>query len=99
MNKRNLTRESLSKKIYQNLGFSKNFSSNIIDHVFEFLSSELIESKKIKITSFGTFSVLNKKERIGRNPKTKVEAKISNRRVVRFYPSTNVKEKLNKNEQ
>tara|TARA_Y100000590_G_C15454084_1_gene913853 strand:- start:426 stop:719 length:294 start_codon:yes stop_codon:yes gene_type:complete len=95
MNKRNLTRESLSKKIYQNLGFSKNFSSNIIDHVFEFLSSELIESKKIKITSFGTLEILNKKERVGRNPKTKVEAKISARKIIKFKPSEVLKQKIN----
>ena len=99
MSKKNFTRKDLSNKIYKNLGFSKNISSKIIDDFFESLISELEKFNQIKITSFGTFKILNKKERIGRNPKTKVEAKISNRRVVRFYPSTNVKEKLNKNEQ
>ena len=87
MIKKNFTRKDLSKKIYQNIGFSKNFSSKIIDNFFETLISDIIKFNKIKISSFGTFEVLNKKERIGRNPKTKVEAKISSRKVVKFKPS------------
>ena len=56
----------------------------------------LIKFNKIKISSFGTFEVVDKKERIGRNPKTKVEAKIVARKVVKFKPSNTVKEKLNR---
>ena len=98
MLKKNFTRRNLSNKIYQHLGFSKNISSKIIDDFFEILILELIQSNKVKITSFGTFKVINKKERIGRNPKTKVEAKISSRKVVKFKPSVIIKEKLNRNE-
>ena len=98
MVKKNLTRKDLSNKIYQNLGFSKNLSSKIVDNFFETLISGIIKSNKIKISSFGTFSVLNKKERMGRNPKTKVEAKIFSRKVVKFKPSLLLKEKLNRNE-
>jgi len=98
MVKKNFTRKDLSHKIYQNLGFSKNLSSKIIDNFFETLISEIIKSNKIKITSFGVFSVLNKKGRIGRNPKTKVEAKIMARKVVKFKASSLLKAKLNKNE-
>ena len=76
-------------------GFSKKFSSEIIDNFFESLISELITSKKIKITSFGTFEVVNKKERVGRNPKTKIEAKISARKVVKFTPSILIKKRIN----
>ena len=96
MIKKNFTRKDLSNKIYKEIGFSKKFSSEIIDIFFESLVSELIKSKKIKISSFGTFKVVNKKERIGRNPKTKVEAKISSRKVVKFKPSLIFKEKINK---
>ena len=71
MMKKNFTRKDLSNKIYQNLGFSKNYSSTIIDNFFETLIQELIKSHKIKISSFGTFKVINKIERIGRNHKTK----------------------------
>ena len=76
MIKKNFTRKDLFNKIYQNLGFSKNISSKIVDGFFETLISELIKSNNIKISSFGTFKVINKKERVGRNPKTKVETKI-----------------------
>ena len=95
MLKKNFTRKDLSNKIYKNLGFSKNISSKIVDDFFESLISELVKFNQIKITSFGTFKILNKKERIGRNPKTKVEAKIVARKVIKFKPSNTVKEKLN----
>ena len=98
MVKKNFTRKDLSNKIYKSLGLSKNISSKIIEAFFETLISELIKSNKIKISSFGTFSVLHKKERIGRNPKTKVEAKICSRKVVKFKSSSLLKEKFNKNE-
>ena len=95
---KNFTRKDLSNKIFKNLGFTKNVSSKIVDDFFEILILEIIKSNKIKISSFGTFSVLNKKERIGRNPKTKIEAKICSRKVVKFKSSSLLKEKFNKNE-
>ena len=95
MLKKNFTRKNLSSNVHQNLGFSKNVSSLIIDDFFETLVSGLIKFNKIKITSFGTFEVVDKKERLGRNPKTKVEAKIVARKVVKFKPSNTIKEKLN----
>ena len=96
MLKKNFTRKDLSKKIYKNLGFSKNLSSKIVDDLFEHIILEIIKLNKIKISSFGTFSILNKKERIGRNPKTMIEAKIFSRKVVKFKPSLLLKEKINK---
>jgi len=99
MDEKNLTRKDLSSKIYKNLGFSKNMSSKIVDDFFETIISEIIKSNRIKISSFGTFSVLYKKERIGRNPKTKIEAKIFPRKIVKFKPSLLLKQKLNRNEQ
>ena len=95
MLKKNFTRRNLSNSVHQNLGFSKNISSLIIDDFFESLIVELIKLNKIKISSFGTFEVVDKKERMGRNPKTKMEAKIVARRVVKFKPSNAFKEKLN----
>ena len=94
----NFTRKDLSNKIFKHLGFSKNLSSKIVDDFFEVLISGIIKSNKTKISSFGTFSVLDKKERIGRNPKTKVEAKIFRRKVVKFKPSMSIKKKINNNE-
>ena len=91
----NFTRKDLSNKIYKNVGFSKNLSLKIVDDFFESVILAIIKSNKIKISSFGTFSILNKKERMGRNPKTGVQAKIFSRKVVKFKPSILIKEKLN----
>ena len=96
MTKKNFTRKNLIRKIYQNVGFSKNFSSKIIDNFFESLISALLISNKIKISSFGTFKVMNTKKRTGRNPKTKIEAKILPRKVVKFKPSSFVKKEINR---
>jgi integration host factor subunit alpha len=98
MIKKNFTRKDLSNSIYKRLGFSKNFSSTIVDDFFETLIQQLVKFGKIKISSFGTFEVINKKERIGRNPKTKEEAKITSRKVVKFRPSSIFKKKINDNE-
>ena len=98
MTNKNLTRKDLSNKIFKNLGFSKNLSSIIVDDFFETLISEIIKLNKIKISSFGTFTVLNKNERMGRNPKTKVDAKILSRKVVKFKPSLIIKKKINSDE-
>ena len=95
MLKKNITRKELSIKIHQNLGFSKNISSTMVDDIFESIVLELIKENIIKISSFGTFVSMNKKERIGRNPKTKIEAIIKARKVIKFKPSILVKNKLN----
>ena len=95
MLKKNFTRKNLTNCVHKKLGFSKNISSSIIDNFFDSLVSELTRSDKIKISSFGTFEVINKNERIGRNPKTKIETKISARKVVKFKPSISFKNKLN----
>ena len=91
----NITRKKLYNKVHQNLGFSKNISSQIVDDFFEILINDLIKKKKVKISSFGTFKVIDKKERIGRNPKTKIVAKISARKIVKFRPSLKTKKKIN----
>ncbi len=98
MNKKNLTKKDISNKIFKTIGFSKNFSSSFIDKFFSIISTELKRNNEVKIKSFGTFKILNKKERIGRNPKTKIEAKISARKVVTFKVSSKLKNKLNSNE-
>ena len=96
MANKNFTRKDLSIKIYKKLGFSKNISSKIVDNFFELIILELLKSKKVKISSFGTFHIINKNERVGRNPRTKVEAIIAARKVVKFKPSLLFKEKLNR---
>jgi len=95
MLKKNFTRKDISKKINQNLGFSKSISSKITDDFFEILSSNLIKFNEIKLSSFGTFKIVKKKERMGRNPKTKEDVKITSRKVVKFKPSIIFKKNLN----
>ena len=95
MLKKNLTRVALTNKLYQNLGFSKNISNNLVSDLFEEIIVDLANGKDVKISSFGTFKTIKKRERIGRNPKTKKEAKISARRVVTFRASKQLKNKLN----
>ena len=97
MVKKNFTRKDLSNNINMSLGFSKNFSTVIVDDFFETLIKHLIKFNKVKISTFGTFESVNKKERIGRNPKTKIEAKISSRKVIKFKPSEILKKKINNN--
>ena len=95
MDKINLTRKNLVDKVHHKVGFSKNFSSEIIDSFFDLICNELVKLNKIKITSFGTFKMIQKKERIGRNPKTKIQAKIHARRVVKFKAANFLKERIN----
>ena len=78
MNK-TLTRADLSEAIYTKVGISKVESSDIVDQIFEEMILELIDGKSVKLSSFGSFMVRDKKQRIGRNPKTKEEAVIDAR--------------------
>ena len=92
----NLTKKDLVNTIYMQLGFSKQISENLIEEFFSLISLNLKDQKKIKISKFGTFSLREKKQRIGRNPKTKEEKKISKRNVILFKASKEFKELINK---
>ena len=91
----NLTKKDLVNLIYMQIGFSKNISENLIDEFFSLITINLKKEKKIKISKFGTFSVRLKKSRVGRNPKTKEEKKISERNVVLFKPAKEFKQLVN----
>jgi integration host factor subunit alpha len=95
MLKKNFTRKDIYKRINKKIGFSKNLSNKIVDEFFNILINELSNLKKIKLASFGTFDVLNKSKRLGRNPKTKKEAIIRERKIVRFKASKILKNKVN----
>ena len=77
------------------LGFSKNLIENILDDVFDVVLNSLKDNGKVKITNFGTFILRHKKSRMGRNPKTKKQALISERNVILFKPSKILKNKIN----
>ena len=89
-----LTRADLSESIYSEVGISKVESSQIVDQIFEEMILELIDGNSVKLSSFGSFMVRQKKERIGRNPKTKEEAVIDARRVVVFRASKELKNRI-----
>ena len=91
----NLTKKDLVNSIYMQIGFSKQISENLIDEFLSNIISSLISEGTIKISNFGTFSIRKKKERIGRNPKTKEEKIISSRNVVLFKPSKDFKKLKN----
>ena len=91
----NLTKKDLVNLIYMQIGFSKQISENLIEEFFSLIISNLIKEKEIKISKFGTFSIRQKKSRIGRNPKTKEKKIISDREVVLFKPSKEFKKYIN----
>ena len=93
---KNFTRRDLSNKIYKNVGFSKNLSLKIIDDFFETIMLAIIKSNKVKISSFGTFKVMNKKERIGRNPKTEKAIQIPEKKAIKWKMSKTMYKRLNK---
>ena len=91
----NLTKKDLVNLIYMQLGFSKQISENLIEDFLLTIVSNIKKEKKLKLSKFGTFSIRQKKSRIGRNPKTKETKMISSRDVVLFKPSKEFKEFIN----
>ena len=89
------TRSTLSEAVFKNVGLSRNESANLVDSVFSEILLSLIKGDDVKISSFGTFIVRQKKERIGRNPKTGQEVPITARSVVTFRASNVLKSKVN----
>ena len=88
------TRSTLSEAVFKNVGLSRNESAALVDSIFSEILRNLTNNKDVKISSFGTFVVRNKKERIGRNPKTGKEVPISARSVVTFRASNVLKSKV-----
>ena len=91
----NLTKKDLVNLVYMQLGFSKQISENLIEDFLSTIISNIIQEKKLKLSKFGTFSIRQKKSRIGRNPKTKETKMISSRDVVLFKPSKEFKDFVN----
>jgi integration host factor subunit alpha len=91
-----VTRSDIAESICEQIGLSRKDAGEILDMVIEEIRSELIAGKDVKIAKFGSFLLKHKNARIGRNPKTGVEAEISPRTVISFRPSTNLKTAVNK---
>ena len=91
----NLTKKDLVNLVYMQLGFSKQISENLIADLLSTIVENIKNEKKLKLSKFGTFTIRQKKSRIGRNPKTKETKLISSRNVVLFKPSKDFKEFIN----
>ena len=91
----NLTKKDLVNLVYMQLGFSKQISDNLIEDFLSTIVTNIKKEKKLKLSKFGTFSIRQKKSRIGRNPKTKEKKVISSRDVVLFKPSKEFKDFVN----
>ena len=91
----NLTKKDIVNSIYMKLGFSKKILEVILEDILDIIVKSLKSKKKVKISNFGTFEIRYKKERKGRNPKTKEVKIISSRNVVLFKPSKDFKQFIN----
>ena len=90
-----VTRAQLSEAVYQEVGLSRNESADLVETILEEISGALARGEMVKISSFGSFSVRQKGQRIGRNPKTGEEVPILPRRVLVFRASHVLKDRIN----
>ena len=90
----NLTRIDFAKDLSEKMGFSITLSNNIINNLI-IVCNEMIKNNHLNLKNIGTFKLLNKKERLGRNPKTRKEYLIIKRKSIRFIVSKNLKKALN----
>jgi len=90
-----LTRADLTEAVFQAVGLSRNESAQMVEDILEELSAALERNEDVKLSSFGTFHVREKSQRMGRNPKTGEEVPIAPRRVLVFRPSHVLKAIIN----
>ena len=90
-----ITRADVAETIYEEIGLSRKDSNDILDVILDEITQELVKGNDVKLSSFGTFSLRDKKQRTGRNPKTGVDAVITPRRVISFKPSQLMRKQIN----
>ncbi len=95
MSSKTITRADLSEAVYQEVGLSRNESATLVESVLEEIAGALTKGETVKISSFGSFSVRQKGQRVGRNPKTGEEVPILPRRVLVFRASHVLKSRIN----
>ena len=91
-----ITRAHLSEAVYQEVGLSRNESADLVESVLNEVAESLSKGETVKISSFGSFSVRQKGQRVGRNPKTGEEVPIQPRRVLVFRASNVLKNRINR---
>ena len=92
----NTHKKNIIENIFNKVGLPKSYTAKIINDIIFILISNIIIKKKFKIKNFGTFLLIKKSKRIGRNPKNKLEYEISKRNILSFKVSENFKKRLNK---
>ena len=92
MTQKTITRTDLSEAVYKELGLSRIESAELVETLLDIISERIVEGESVKLSSFGSFLVRSKNERIGRNPKTGEEVPITPRRVMVFKPSNILKQ-------
>jgi integration host factor subunit alpha len=95
MESKTVTRAQLGEAVYQEVGLSRHESAEMVESILAEISSSLQKGEMVKISSFGSFSVRKKGQRIGRNPKTGEEVPILPRTVLIFRPSHVLKNRIN----
>ena len=95
MTEETVTRAQLSEAVYQEVGLSRNESADLLELVLNEISAALARGEAVKISSFGSFSLRSKGQRVGRNPKTGEEVPILPRRVLVFRASQLLKNRIN----
>jgi integration host factor subunit alpha len=95
MGGKTITRADLSEAVYRRLGLSRTESATMVEMVLEEICSSIVRGESVKLSSFGSFIVRQKGQRIGRNPKTGREVPIPPRRVTVFKPSNIMKKRIN----
>lgn len=93
---RTITRADLAEAVYEEVGLSRNETADLVEQVLDEVIGNLSRGNSVKISSFATFNVRQKGERIGRNPKTGQEVAIEPRKVIAFRASQQLKEKVRK---
>jgi len=95
MEGRTITRADLSESVFQEVGLSRNESSDLVETILSEVVEALARGESVKISSFGSFTVRDKGQRVGRNPKTGQEVPILPRRVLVFRASNVLKSLIN----
>ena len=95
MASKTVTRADLCEAVYQAVGLSRTESADLVELVLDEISERIVAGESVKLSSFGSFIVRKKGERVGRNPKTGEEVPISPRRVMVFKPSNVLKQRIN----
>ena len=95
MGGKTLTRADLAESVVRKVGLPRNESQELVELVLSEVSATLARGEHVKLSSFGSFGIRQKGQRIGRNPKTGKEVPITPRRVLVFRPSTIMKDRIN----